>query len=410
VATRIAGGELAARGMFPHQVALVVQLSGGDLVKCGGSLITQQFVLTAAHCLTDAIGARVYLGASRFADAEDASEELVVTHRDFTVHPGYLGFGGYNDLALIRLPREITTSERVQAIELAGEFMQQKFLEGKAVTLSGWGSLGDSPEKRSSRQLYYLDVEVIGQELCQCHFLPGLVSHRRHVCTDGASSRGACNGDSGGPLVLQFRNASYLIGVTSFGSAGGCELGAPTSVTVYLGSTKRTSAEVTHTVSSGSFIIHKDWDSSNLKNDIALIKIPAVAYSTKIAASKLPALASSYSTYAGDSAIASGWGRTSDASSSVSADLKFAIMTIITNAVCQGTYGSVVTGGNICVATTNGVSTCNGDSGGPLFLESNKEQVGLTSFGAAAGCQKGYPGSFTRVTYFRSWIKENTQI
>ncbi|XP_017122059.1 brachyurin [Drosophila elegans] len=236
VNTRIAGGELATRGMFPHQVGLIIQESGGALIKCGGSLITLQFVLTAAHCLTDAIGASIYSGATRFADIQDAAEEFLVTHRDFIVHPGYLGYGGYNDLALIRLPRKVVTSDRVQVIELAGEFMHQKFLEGQVVTLSGWGSLGDSAGTET-RLLQYLDVEVIEQENCTCYFLPGLVSQRRHLCTDGRNRRGACNGDSGGPLVYHWRNGSYLIGVTSFGSAGGCEVGAPTvyaRITAYL--------------------------------------------------------------------------------------------------------------------------------------------------------------------------------
>ncbi|XP_016955112.1 brachyurin [Drosophila biarmipes] len=235
VNTRIAGGELAARGMFPYQVGLVIQQSNGDLVKCGGSLITPQFVLTAAHCLIDGIGARIYSGATRFADERDSAEEFLVTHRDFITYPGYLGFGGYNDLALIRLPRKVMASDRVQPIELAGEFMHQAYLEGKSVTLSGWGSLGDSPGNET-RLLQYLDVGVIGQERCLCYFLPGLVTPR-HVCTDGSNGRGGCNGDSGGPLVYHWRNVSYLIGVTSFGSAEGCEVGSPTvyaRITAYL--------------------------------------------------------------------------------------------------------------------------------------------------------------------------------
>ncbi|EDV40760.1 uncharacterized protein Dana_GF10666 [Drosophila ananassae] len=183
------------------------------------------------------------------------------------------------------------------------------------------------------------------------------------------------------------------------------------SVTVYLGATVRTSAEVTHTVSSSNIIIHSGWNSSNLKNDISLIKIPSVSYSSRIQAAALPAKSSSYSTYAGEAAIASGWGRTSDSSSSVATNLQYAQLTVITNTVCANTYGSsIVTSGNICVSTPNGVSTCNGDSGGPLVLASSKVQIGLTSFGAAAGCEKGYPAAFTRVTSFRDWISTKTGI
>ncbi|KNC22488.1 Serine proteases 1/2 [Lucilia cuprina] len=183
------------------------------------------------------------------------------------------------------------------------------------------------------------------------------------------------------------------------------------SVTVYLGATVRTSAEVTYTVSKDNIIIHSGWNSNNLKNDISLIRIPTVSYTSKIQAVKLPAIANSYSTYAGDYVIASGWGKISDAATSVTNNLQWARMQVITNSLCAQTYGSsIVTSSNICVSTPGGVSTCNGDSGGPLVLESNKVQVGLTSFGAAAGCAKGYPAAFTRLTSYLDWIKANTGI
>ena len=49
-----------------------------------------------------------------------------------------------------------------------------------------------------------------------------------------------------------------------------------------------------------------------------------------------------------------------------------------------------------------------GDSGGPLIY--NGIQVGLTSFGAAIGCEAGYPDAFTRISYFRDWIFTHTAI
>ncbi|XP_017048717.1 serine protease 1 [Drosophila ficusphila] len=181
------------------------------------------------------------------------------------------------------------------------------------------------------------------------------------------------------------------------------------SVSVYLGATVRTAPEITVTAS--SIIIHSGWNSANLRNDISLLKIPAVSYSTKIQPVTLPSVASSYSTYAGETAVASGWGRTSDSSSSVASNLQYVDLTVITNTVCANTYGSsIVTASNICVSTTNGRSTCNGDSGGPLVLKSNSVQIGLTSFGASAGCEKGYPAAFTRVTSYLDWIKSNTGI
>ncbi|TMW46059.1 hypothetical protein DOY81_008863 [Sarcophaga bullata] len=164
--------------------------------------------------------------------------------------------------------------------------------------------------------------------------------------------------------------------------------------TLYFGATKRNAPELTVKVVKDAFIIHEGWNS----------KTPSA---TMPKFNPFNAISSSYSTYVGDEVIASGWGRTSDASS-VSSDLNFAVMEVITNTKCAKTYGYTITSSNLCVATPGGVSTCQGDSGGPLVLETTKVQVGIVSFGAADGCAKGYPAAFTRVTSFLPWIADKT--
>lgn len=102
-----------------------------------------------------------------------------------------------------------------------------------------------------------------------------------------------------------------LIGQNWVLTAAHCTVGA-ISVIVYLGSTIRTSPKVSYSVDSTSIYQHSGYDSSILANDISLIKIPSVTYSSSIQSIRLPAISSSYSTYAGEYAVASGWGRTSD--------------------------------------------------------------------------------------------------
>ncbi|XP_068142900.1 brachyurin [Drosophila tropicalis] len=239
ITTRIAGGNLAEAEMFPYQVSLLIESAGtkGELLQCGGSLIAQDVVLTAAHCLWNAKRVRVFMGSLRFADPTDATETFLISQEDFTIYPGYLGFGGYNDLAVIHLPKKAKLSNRVQTIALLdNDYMQdQLFLVNQAVSVSGWGSLSDGANSthfhQRNRLLYYADVRVMEQEKCECYYLPGLVSRSRHLCTDGSNAKGACQGDSGGPLVLQWQNINYLIGIISFGNADGCEVGSPTVYT-----------------------------------------------------------------------------------------------------------------------------------------------------------------------------------
>jgi len=116
---------------------------------------------------------------------------------------------------------------------------------------------------------------------------------------------------------------------------------------------------------------------------------------------------------AGESVRVSGWGTTSDSSSSISQTLNYVDLTVITNTQCANVYGSIITPTKICTATTGGQSPCSGDSGGALtYMESDdiRTQVGIVSFGASAGCELGYPAGFTRVNSYLSWISQNTGI
>nr|XP_014099018.1 serine protease 1 [Bactrocera oleae] len=191
-------------------------------------------------------------------------------------------------------------------------------------------------------------------------------------------------------------------------TAAHCTSGA-TGVTVYLGSTVRTNPKLSYTVDSRNFVQHKSYNSLTLANDISLIKIPSVSYSRYISNIALPKISSSYSTYSGVNAIASGWGLISDSAIAVNSKLQYAQLQVIDNSVCAKTYGPLtVTSKTICTATPSGTSTCSGDSGGPLVADG--VLIGVTSFVSRAGCQSGAPAGFVRVTYFLDWIRQNSGV
>lgn len=177
-----------------------------------------------------------------------------------------------------------------------------------------------------------------------------------------------------------------------------------------MGGTERTNPAVKYTAEKSDILVHPGWNRKTGANDIALIKIKKVTLTDRIQVVALPKMSSSYSNYAGDWAIASGWGRISDSSSSSATQLQFGRMQVITNTACTVTYGSTITSNMICTATAGNISTCNGDSGGPLVQASTRAQIGLVSFGSNGGCAKGNPVAFTRVTSYLNWIQENTNI
>jgi secreted trypsin-like serine protease len=106
---------------------------------------------------------------------------------------------------------------------------------------------------------------------------------------------------------------------------------------------------------------------------------------------------------AGAAFTISGFGLYSDKSDYTSANLLFVTVPVITNTVCARTFGpQYVRDSNVCTDGAGGRGSCGGDSGGPgtVFLNGRAVQVGVVSYGAAAGCELGYPDVFTRVGFY----------
>merc|ERR1711983_209433 len=163
---------------------------------------------------------------------------------------------------------------------------------------------------------------------------------------------------------------------------------------------------------------HPDWDPNTLSNDIALIELPSpITFDDYIKPSCQPS--------SGDTAdvaelvTATGWGKPSDNAGGISPVLRMVEdLPIISNSECNAIYG-IVGDGVVCIDTTGGKGTCNGDSGGPLNMKfevkdkngaagQKWKQVGVVSFGASAGCEVGYPAGFTRNEYYLDWICSET--
>jgi chymotrypsin len=150
-----------------------------------------------------------------------------------------------------------------------------------------------------------------------------------------------------------------------------------------------------------------------LNNDIATILITGapLTWTAQVQAARLPRGALASENFVGDRGRSTGWGRVVDGGGTSSV-LRVVDNDIITNAACAAVYGTAVVNANvICIETAGGRGTCQGDSGGVLSVEragGPRVQVGVTSFGAAAGCEAGFPAGFERVTGHLAWIDSNT--
>ncbi|XP_062132254.1 brachyurin-like [Drosophila sulfurigaster albostrigata] len=194
-------------------------------------------------------------------------------------------------------------------------------------------------------------------------------------------------------------------------TAAHCTDSLTTGVDVYLGAWDRTDGsehgQQIIFVETKNVFVHDAWDSSLTRNDISLIKLPVpIEFNEHIQPIKLPAKSNTYNTYAGQQAIASGWGRISDSATSATNILQYISVPIMNNSGCKPWFFGAVYETNICIKTTGGTSACNGDSGGPLVSAETGELIGATSFGSPLGCEVGWPGVFTRVTSYLEWIEE----
>ncbi|XP_058126449.1 brachyurin-like [Anopheles ziemanni] len=225
---RIVNGAEALPGQFPYQIALLSTFAAGSGL-CGGTVITNNYILTAAHCVVDgdgavAIGGTAILGAHNREVVEPSQQRIAFTQAGISVHPSYNPALIRNDIATVRLSTPAVFNDRVRPIDLPALSDSRDFagLEG---TASGFGRTSDALPGASPVVMFTRNP-VMSNAACQSAWNIILVS-AQNVCLDATGGRSPCNGDSGGPLAVQDGGNSLEVGIASFVSAQGCASGIP---------------------------------------------------------------------------------------------------------------------------------------------------------------------------------------
>lgn len=220
----VVGGNNATKNQFPYQVGLSISINGIEGIGfCGGSLISSNRVLTAAHCLENVSSLIVILGAHMIFNNESNKVQINVLKSELFPHPEYDNKNGINDIGIIKLQSEVTFNDMIKPIELAEG--DNDFANETAV-ISGWGSFDSKGQL--SPVLKFASLKVITNNECLNDYED---IDERIICTNGAGNVGGCHGDSGGPLTVEINGKNVLAGVVSFGSDKGCETGQPTAYT-----------------------------------------------------------------------------------------------------------------------------------------------------------------------------------
>ncbi|MBT2507670.1 serine protease [Streptomyces sp. ISL-98] len=228
----IIGGVEKPNGSYPFMTALLNKGNGSPVDRqfCGGSLLSQDVVMTAAHCVegTKAKTIELTVGRTVLSDKRQGSLRNV---SEIVVHPRYANGQEAYDMALLVLDKPVTG---IAPVVLPTQGTDALIRPGASATVAGWGNTNTEIPSFPDR-LRAVNVPVLSHIECKATY-PGY-DKRVNVCA-GVEGKDSCQGDSGGPLFrkLPGRQGVYQIGVVSYGD-GCAEQGAP-GVYTYTGSAK----------------------------------------------------------------------------------------------------------------------------------------------------------------------------
>nr|XP_020015534.1 kallikrein-7 [Castor canadensis] len=195
---RIIDGYPCEQGSHPWQVALL----NGNQLHCGGVLVNEHWVLTAAHCKMSQYN--VQLGSDQIGD----KKAQIIKATKSVRHPGYSTKTHANDLMLVRLSSPVKMSSTVKKVNLPTRCEPP----GTSCTVSGWGTT-TSPIATFPKNLMCSDVNLISSTDCKKVYKDLL--GKTMLCAGIKDSKtNTCNGDSGGPLVCN----DSLQGIVSWGT------------------------------------------------------------------------------------------------------------------------------------------------------------------------------------------------
>ncbi|XP_060870414.1 venom protease-like isoform X1 [Metopolophium dirhodum] len=224
IRNRIAGGRLAELGDWPWMAALgyvdISMINPEYEWNCGGSLISDRYVLTATHCTVGLGMTRlviVRLGDLNLnSNEEDGANPIDVAISRVIRNNQYNSDKKKNDIALLKLKKSVEFGQFIQPIclPILSHHRATSLVESE-LFLVGWGSTMINPR---SDPLMEVQVPVVDNSECkQIYNTYKINIDDTHLCA-GRKGKNGCSGDSGGPLMWPNGSQFYLVGIMNFGN------------------------------------------------------------------------------------------------------------------------------------------------------------------------------------------------
>lgn len=228
-AQRSASGS-SVRSDYPFYIYLEVHsrtLTGYAIKSCSGTLLSNEWILTSAHCVKLAFRVQAHFGSYKVSDIREQGRQIrTIGTNDFYIHPHYMPEHFTYDVALLKIPNPIKLSEIVQPVSLIFQVHSHNVLHNTGIVAIGSGSR----TKKGVDVLKSTLLQTIHRADCVKHY-PVYMFNEHVLCAIPRKDQKYCFGhtDNGGPLILE--EGKQLIGIINYSCHVICESKKPHTFT-----------------------------------------------------------------------------------------------------------------------------------------------------------------------------------
>jgi secreted trypsin-like serine protease len=228
---QVVGGTAVPDGKYPFVTALLDQRRGSTAYQqqfCGGTLIDEDNVLTAAHCVVNANGDKMPTAPLRVTVGRtvlNSDQGQVRGVSRISIHRRYgEPCGNCHDAAVLKLESPVSG---IEPIRLAASNQNSLERPGRTARIAGWGNTSKQshplylePDRYPNR-MHEATVPIVSDARARDAY--GSAYNSDLMVAAGREGKDTCQGDSGGPMWASTPNGRRQIGITSFGEGCGQE-------------------------------------------------------------------------------------------------------------------------------------------------------------------------------------------